>query len=79
MQIAAIAYTKLTPEAKSRVDALIKLNPDFPTTFALAISFGCYTSSATPTHHCMQSPGYQTHIGRSPPSWVGSNSMTGST
>src|SRR6476646_9437914 len=30
MQIAAVAYTKLTPEAKSKVDALIKLNPDYP-------------------------------------------------
>jgi hypothetical protein len=28
MQIAAIAYDKLAPEAKNRVDALIKLNPD---------------------------------------------------
>jgi hypothetical protein len=31
MQIAAIAYSKLTPEAKDRVDALIKLNPDYKT------------------------------------------------
>jgi hypothetical protein len=31
MQIAAIAYEKLTPEAKDRVDALIKLNPDYQT------------------------------------------------
>ena len=31
MQIAAIAYTKLTPEAKAKVDALIKRNPDYQT------------------------------------------------
>jgi hypothetical protein len=30
MQIAAVAYTKLTPAAKSKVDVLIKLNPDYP-------------------------------------------------
>jgi hypothetical protein len=30
MQIAALAYTRLTTEAKSKVDALIKLNPDYP-------------------------------------------------
>ena len=29
MQIAAIAYTKLTPVAKSKVDALLKRNPDY--------------------------------------------------
>ena len=31
MQIAAIAYTKLTPGAKAKVDALLKLNPDYQT------------------------------------------------
>jgi hypothetical protein len=31
MQIAALAYIKLTPEAKAKVDALIQLNPDYPT------------------------------------------------
>jgi len=29
MQIAALAYEKLTAQAKARVDALIKLNPDY--------------------------------------------------
>ena len=31
MQIAAIAYTRLTPGAKAKVDALLKLNPDYQT------------------------------------------------
>jgi hypothetical protein len=30
MQIAALAYERLTPQAKARVDALVKLNPDYP-------------------------------------------------
>ncbi|WP_027162792.1 S1/P1 nuclease [Mesorhizobium sp. WSM1293] len=30
MQVAAVAYSKLTPRAKAKVDALIKLNPDYP-------------------------------------------------
>ncbi|WP_292670232.1 S1/P1 nuclease [Mesorhizobium sp.] len=29
MQIAAVAYSKLTPQAKAKADALIKLNPDY--------------------------------------------------
>ncbi|MER9565954.1 S1/P1 nuclease [Mesorhizobium sp. M0571] len=31
MQIAAVAYSKLTPEAKAKADALIKMNPDYQT------------------------------------------------
>jgi hypothetical protein len=30
MQIAALAYERLTPQARTRVDALVKLNPDYP-------------------------------------------------
>jgi len=30
MQVAAVAYSKLTPAAKAKADALIKLNPDYP-------------------------------------------------
>ena len=30
MQIAAVAYSKLTPQAKAKADALIKMNPDYP-------------------------------------------------
>jgi len=34
MQIAYIAYTKLTPAVKDRADALLKLNPDYATWIA---------------------------------------------
>lgn len=29
MQVAAVAYSKLTPQAKAKADALIKMNPDY--------------------------------------------------
>jgi hypothetical protein len=32
MQIAAAAYDRLTPAIRAKVDALIKLNPDYPST-----------------------------------------------
>lgn len=31
MQTAAVAYGRLTPEAREKVDALLKLNPDYQT------------------------------------------------
>ncbi|PZV34451.1 hypothetical protein B5V02_32275 [Mesorhizobium kowhaii] len=34
MQVAAVAYSKLTPQPKAKVDALIKLNPDYPSWIA---------------------------------------------